>query len=359
MKKIFFFFISITIILILITFSLKDKLIINTILENIEKEIGISVELKDNQKWDFYPKISYQNNLSINNINNNLIIKNSKINIKKNYWFNSLFIINFKSPSIKYKGVDFRNSEIESVYKNKTIILNKFNTNIIDGNLNLNGRLNLFGNKKISLNGSYDNISLNRILKQINISNWERVKIKISSSNFKINSINGSMKQIIKNLNGDMNISGSIFFVSTEEERFGAAFLSILADKIADMMSLSKSISYLLEKFADLPSNISGKIKINEGILITKNMLINNSKGKALLTGSLDLNTKIIDGKIDLYKNNMIFLTVDLKGNIENPQILVGGKVLVNNQNNKSQNIKEIFEEGIQSLVDNILKLND
>ena len=49
-------------------------------------------------------------------------------------------------------------------------------------------------------------------------------------------------------LNGEMDVMGSIFFVSTEEERFGAAFLSLLADKIANMMSLSKSISYLLEK---------------------------------------------------------------------------------------------------------------
>ena len=48
-----------------------------------------------------------------------------------------------------------------------------------------------------------------------------------------------------------------------------------------------------------------------------------------------------------------------LKGNIENPEILIGGEVFQKNGITKPQNIKEIFDEGIQSLVDNFLKLND
>ena len=151
-----------------------------------------------------------------------------------------------------------------------------------------------------------------------------------------------------------MNITGSIFFVSKEKERFSAAFLSLLADKFMNIKPLSRSISYLLEKFADQPSNISGTIKINKGVLITEKLLINNIKETALLTGSLNLLSKQIDAKVDLYKKDVIFLTAELKGNIENPQILIGGKLF-----SKPQNIKEIFEKGIEKLVDDILNIND
>tara|TARA_B110000116_G_scaffold9456_1_gene7867 strand:- start:3559 stop:4638 length:1080 start_codon:yes stop_codon:yes gene_type:complete len=359
MRKILIFLISLAIICSLIFFAIKDKLNINKILTKIENDTGINIELQDKQKWVYYPKIAYKNNLSLNNKSGNLTIENSSINIARDYGISSPFIIKFQSPSIIYKGVNFRNSKIESEYKNNILNINTFNANVIDGSIDITGQLYLNNNKKIFLEGSYNNISLNRILKQLNVANWERVKIKLSSSNFKINSINDTPKKIIENLNGEMDIVGSIFFVSTEEERFGAAFLSLLADKLANMISLSESISYLLDKFADLPSYISGKILINNGVLTTEKLLIENKKEKALLSASLDLKTNIIDGKIDLYENNIIFLTVQLKGNIENPEILIGGEVFSKEGNTKPQNIKQIFEEGIQSLVDTILNLND
>ena len=355
MRKILISIFSLIIISSLIFFAIKDKLNINKILANIENDIGINVTLKNKKKWAFFPKISYQNYISLNDKNNNLVIKDGNINITRDFWLSSPFIIRLESSSILYKGVDFRNSKIESEYNKNFLNLNKFTANVIDGNIDLNGYLYLNKKKDISLKGTYKNISLNRILKQLNIASWDRVKIRLSSSNFKINSIHDSSKHIIENLNGEMDIMGSIFFVSTEEERFGAAFLSLLADKIANMMSLSKSISYLLDKFADTPSNISGKIIINQGILTTEKLLIDNEKEKALLSASLDLKTNIIDGKIDFYENEIIFLTAQLKGSLENPEILIGGKVFAKDGDAEPKNIKKIFEEGMQSLINNLL----
>ena len=355
MRKILISIFSLIIIFSLIFFTIKDKLNINKILANIENDIGINIALKNKQKWAFFPKISYQNYISLNDTNNNLVIKNGSINITRDFWLNSPFIIRLESSSILYKGVNFRNSKIESKYNKNFFNLNTFTANVIDGNIDLNGYLYLNKKKDISLQGTYKNISLNRILKQLNIASWDRVKIRLTSSNFKINSIHDSSKHIIENLNGEMDIMGSIFFVSTEEERFGAAFLSLLADKIANMMSLSKSISYLLEKFADTPSNISCQIIINQGILTTEKLLINNKKEKALLSASLDLKTNIIDGKIDLYDNDIVFLTAQLKGSLENPEVLIEGEVFAKDGDIKPKNIKKIFEEGMQSLINNLL----
>jgi len=355
MRKILISLFSLIIISSLILFAIKDKFIINKILANIENDNGINVTLKNNQKWAFFPKISYQNYLSLDDTNNNLVIENGEINITRDFWLNSPFIIRFESSSILYKGVNFRNSKIESEYNKNFVNLNKFTAKVLDGNIDLNGYLYLKKKKDIYLQGTYKNISLNQILKQLNIANWDRVKIKLSSPNFKINSIYDSPKQIIENLNGEMDIIGSIFFISTQEERFGAAFLSLFADKIPNMTSLSNSISYLLDKFADITSNISGKIIINQGILTTEKLLIDNKNEKAMISASLNLNTNIIDGKIDLYENDIVFLTAQLKGNLENPKILIGGEVFAKDGDTKPKNIKKIFEEGIQSLINNLI----
>ena len=359
MKKIIFFLILLTIIFSIIYFTLQEKINIKKLLENVRKNTGIIVNLDDDYKLSYYPKMGYQNNLSITNNNGDLIIKKGQVKVVRDYKINTPFVIDYQSPSILYKGVNFRNSQIHTEYYNKVINLKKFTANVIDGKIDLNGNFYLKDNNEIYINGSFNNISINRILKQLNITNWERVQIKLSSTNFSINTATKIPKTIIENLNGEMKISGSIFFVSKEEEHFSAALLSLLADKFINIKPLSKSITYLLDKFADQPSNISGIININKGLMTAEKILINNIKEKALLSGNLNLLSNNIDAKIDFYKDNIIFLTAEIKGNLESPKILIGGHVFSEKGISKTQNIKEIFEKGIQTLVDNILDIND
>jgi hypothetical protein len=288
-----------------------------------------------------------------------LLIKKSTFDISRDYKITSPFIINFQSPSILYKGVNFKNTLIQAEYDKDFININKIYADVIDGNVNILGRIELNKKKNIQIKGSFDNISLNRILKQLKISNWERVNIKLSSSNFLFNTINLSSKEFIENLNGHVNINGSVFFVTTEEERFGITFLNLLADKFTNLLSLSKSLSYISETFADTPSDILGKVIIKNGILITKNLSISNKKDNALLSGTLDLNTKSINGKIDLFKNDKIFLTANLKGDIENPELLIDGDIFSDDKYLQPQNIKDVFEKGIKSILDNIINQND
>ena len=353
--------ISLFLILIftIIFLTISNKLNVNRIFKNIEENTGISIKLLEDKKWSYYPVIEYNNNLHIYNKNKNLLVKKSHISIFKDYKLTSPFIIKFSSPSLTYKGVNFKNVKINSEYKSKYLKFTKLSANIIDGKTDINGYLYLDDTKNIFLEGVYKNLSLNRLLKQLNIANWERVKIKISSKKFSISSINDTPSLFIENLNGQMKINGSIFFVSTEEEKFSSAILSLLANKLPDIKILSKSINYLLDKFSDIPSNISGNIQIKNGVLLTEKLLINNNKGKALLSGTLDLKTDIINGKLDLYKNNLIFLTSQIQGNINDPQILIGENNFLQKEDKNLININEIFKNGMQSIIDNILELND
>ena len=355
MKRFLFVVISLITILLIIFYLIDYKFNIDKIIKKIEINTGTSINLQENGEWAYYPKLQYQNNLSLKNIDNNLIIENSSINISRNYKATTPLIINFETPSILYKGVNFRNSTISSEYYKKYLYINKFYADVVDGNINLSAKLYLDKEKEILIKGSYNNISLNRILKQLNISKWERVKIKLSSSNFLIKTINKSSGEIIENLNGYIDIDGSVFFVSTEEERFANTFLTLLAEKFINLSSISKVLTYILETFADTPADISGKILIKNGVLITKNLLISNNIEKALLSANLDLKTNLVNGKIDIYKGGKIFLTTELKGSTANPKILISNNALTDQENSQPQDIKEIFEKGIKSILDNVM----
>jgi len=359
MRKIFSLIVVTAIILILIFIAIKDNFNLNKIIIDLEKQTDLKITLNNESKWNYYPLIKFNNNITINDNANFLVINNADIDISKNYWPTSPIKINLTTPSINVEGIQLRNAIIKSSYKNKNIFIEKISSKLIEGNINAQGKINIINEMPFEINGSFKNISLNLLMNQAKIATWDRVNIKISSPNFNLSGSIKNNKDFNKNLKGNIPINGSIFFVSTEEERFGAALLSLLVDKFPELSSISNSISFLVTKFSNIPSSVNGTLIINEGFISTQDMLIENNQGKASLTASLNIETNIINGKINFYEDDETYLEATLKGNIRNPQILVGGKIIAEENSDAPQDIKKLFEEGINSLVNKLLKAND
>ena len=359
MKKIFFFLLAIPIILSIIFLAIYDELNVNKFLANIQKDTNLIINLEDKGKWEFYPSIEYENMVSAKGIVSNVVIDKSKIRFLKNYWPLSPLHLELDSPSIQFEGLTFRNSSVKAKYSNQIIDISKFKAKLIDGDIDTEGKISVDENKSIQLNGSFNNISLNTILDQANIARWDRVNIKIASPHYNLVTTYKSKESLIANLNGLMKIKGSVFFISTEEERFGAALLSLLVDKVASLSSVSKSISYLLDRFADVPSAITGELQFINGTISTKDLLLQNNNGRALITAQIDMLSNNINGKINFYEKDSIFVEAVIKGNLQNPEILIGGEVFAEDGSTSPRDMKKIFEEGIQSLVDSLLDRND
>jgi hypothetical protein len=353
-----FIFIAITaIILILIFIAIRDNFNLHKIIAELEKQTDLTIILNDKSKWNYYPHIELRNNITIKDNADVFIINNADIDVSKNYWPASPININLRSPTINVEGVQLRDATIISSYKNKNITFEKIVSDLVEGHINAQGKMSMENEMPFELVGSFNNVSLNILMNQAKIATWDRVKIKMSSPNF---NLSGAAKNNFnKNLKGNIAIDGSVFFVSTEEELFGAALLSLLIDKLPDLSSISNSVSFLLEKFSNIPSSFHGTLIINEGMISTQDMLIENDQGRASLAAILNIGTNIIDGKINFYEDDEIYLEATLKGDIQNPQILVGGKVFAEENDNAPRDIKKLFEEGIHSLIDKLLKVDD
>ena len=354
MKRFFIFIAVIAIILTLIFVAIMDNFNLNKIIKDIEKQTNLTIALNNQTKWNYYPHIKFSNNITIKDNEDFFIINKADINIVKNYWPTSPVYIDLISPTVEVEGIQLRNTRIKSSYKNKNIFFEKISSNLTEGNINAQGKINIENEMPFKVNGSFKNLSLNVIMNQAKIAKWDRVNITISSSDF---NLLGTAKNN-KNLKGTIPINGSIFFVSTEEERFGAALLSLLVEKMPNLSSISESASFLLTNFSNIPSSINGTLIVNDELISTQDMLIENKLGRASLTATLNIENNKIDGLINFYENSEIYLEATLKGNIQNPQILVGGKVFAED-NSPPQDIKKLFEEGINTLVDKLLKIDD
>ena len=122
MRKIFTFIVVAAIILILIFIAIKDNFNLNKIITDIEKQNDLTITLNNESKWNYYPLIKLNNNITIKDNANFFIINNADINISKNYWPTSPIKINVTSPSINVEGIQLRNAIIKSSYKNNDCI---------------------------------------------------------------------------------------------------------------------------------------------------------------------------------------------------------------------------------------------
>ena len=359
MKKLFVIFLSFIIIGVIIIFVVRDRFSIESIISNIENQTGFNIQLNDESTYIFYPSINFNNeNVTIMNNNINFVIKKAKINISKSYWPTSSIDLNLTAPTINYQGIEIRSAFIDASYKNDIITINSFVGKIIEGDVNLIGKIEFNEIQSFNFEGNFNNISLNALMQQAQIAKWDRVNIKLSSTNLKLFGRIDD-KNSLSNLRGIIPIAGIFYLTTTEEEKFGVTFLSLLVEKIPNISSISKSMNFIIDNYSDIPTGLNGVLQVKDGLIFSDEILIQNKIAKSKLKGSYNFIKNEIDGTINFFEKNDIFVTAQLKGKIENPEILVGGKIFSENKDLPPQNIKKLFEEGINSLINKLLNIDE
>ena len=360
MKKFIFYIFSVLIIVVLIVFILRDRFNMNTILSTIEEKTGLKIELIGNSTWNFYPGLSYSNsNVNFVQKNSLLTVQNADIHIRKSYWPLSPFLIYISAPTINYNGMEMHNTILQAKYINSIVHIESLTGNIVEGTLKLNGNIDLEDAQPFTFQGQFENISLNTLLKQSKVATWERVNIKLSSPSFKISGKGRKNQDRTTSLTGILPITGSLFFTTTDEERFGAALLSLIVEKIPDLSPISQSVDFILSNYANVPSSLSGILTIKNGSITSKEILITNRDGMSALKGSYSYLKNTINGKIYFYQNKEIFLEASLQGAIENPQILVAGKLFADQDEQPMQDIKQLLENGLNTFIEKLLNKNE
>ena len=359
MKKLFFIFLSCIIIGTIIIFAVRDRFSIESIISNIESQTGLDIQLNDDSKYVFYPSINFNNeNVTISKKNIELIINKAKINISKSYWPTSSINFNLTTSAINYQGIEIRNAFIDASYQNNILTINNFTGNIIEGDFDLNGKIEFNEKQAFNIKGNFNNIALNTLLQKSQIAKWDRVKIKLSSTNLSLSGIINN-KNPLSVLKGTIPITGLFYLTTTEEERFGAIFLSLLAEKIPNISSISKSVNFIVVNYSNIPTSLNGVLQIQDGLIYSDEILIQNNSGKSTFGGFYNFIKNEIDGTINFFEKNDVVVKAQLKGKIDNPEILVGGKIFSENEEQPLQDIKKLFDEGIHSLVDKLLNIDE
>ncbi len=356
-----FFLIIVFIIGAIIFYSLSKTHNIKKIIHEIELQNNITFELKDNPKWVFFPEIQADFSGKITDNSKQFYTQNINFTFNQPYQFVPInFIIDSSSFVIRNLEISFLDMLGNYEINKKFINMQNIEGKIGEGNFNSNGTIDLLDEKKIILNGDIKNIDFNQLLQDLDFADWKRIKLKLSSNNFLISSKLGDASSFYNNLQGAIPITGKMDFVTTEEERFGIAFLNLLVEQLLpDYKKLGKSLSKIVNNFSDVPAIIEGELNISNGKIHTTNLHVKNNDNRINLKGSYDLLSDFLDAQIFFFETENLIVEAVISGSLKNPsiQIINENNLIDNTQINND--LKKVFEDGINTLIDKLLNLNE
>ena len=361
-NKFFSLFFLILIFIIILSYYTLKKYDYNYFLDLIEKRLNVKIIEKGSYELDLFPSINLkQKNLKLSRNENEikLISYKTDIEIIKEYlsFYKTKFYI--ETPSVSINNINLRNVVVKGSNEKSTTKIEKFFSNVNEGELSFYGDFFNDNKIKIDMNGNFKNLSLTRLLNQLNKISWNRIEIKLRS-NFQMYTEGSNNRELIENLYANIPVKGIFYINTSQEERFGIALLNVLSEKMPEIRDISKSINFLISKYADIPSDIEGVIKIEKGILNTNNLLITSDDAKIKVDMSYNIANNNIDGKLLFIDNEEMILSTQLKGSIENPEILVGNVVLGTSEEEKNmQDLKFIIEKGITNIFQKLLEKNN
>ena len=360
-KFFIFFFIILFIIGAIIVYSLSKTYNIEKIIHEIELQNNITFELKDNPKWVFFPEIQANFSSKITDNSKQYYSKNINFSFNQPYQFVPInFIID--TPSFIIRNLEIRFLDMLGNYAINKKFINIINIEgkIGEGNFNSNGTIDLLDEKKIILNGDIKNIDFNQLLQDLDFADWKRINLKLSSNNFLISSKLGDASSFLNNLQGAIPITGNIYFVTTEEERFGIAFLNLLVEQLLpDYKKLGKSLSQIVNNFSDAPAIIEGELNISNGKIHTTDLHVKNNDNRINLKGSYDIPSDFFDAQIFFFETEELIVEAIISGSLKNPSIQIINENNLIDDTQINNDLKKVFEDGINTLIDKLLNLNE
>ena len=359
-KFIFILLIIIFVIIAAIYYIFANKYNLEKIISELKKNYDVTVLLHQNPKWSFNPEISYNFNAKIDSKNQDLSSENIEFILSQPYNISPINV-NIGTKSLYFRGLKIQSFNLNGKYffLNKIFNIHNLSAKVGEGVVNFQAKINRSKKNEFNLSGDFNNLHLNQIFRQLNVANWKRLELKISSKDLIINGKIINEKNFFKSLNGKIPINGSMYFVTTEEERFGIAFLNLLIEKLPQFNSLSKSLSQIVNNFSGSPALVSGLLNIKNGNIETSNLIVTNEKNKIKIEGLYNMQNNLFDAKLFFLEQEDIIVEAIISGNMEDPNIQIVNAKNLNDQKNINNDIKNVFKEGINNFIEKLLNLEN
>jgi len=235
--------------------------------------------------------------------------------------------LKLKSKALIYEDLHLDDAILETALADGLLDLRRLDGRTFGGTLSLTGTLDARETPRLALTAVADKLDLGRLL--ADMAETDRVSGPLSV-NASLNATGHSEAEMVSALAGSGDLNGTLKVKAKAEEQVGNLVLGILGQKIKEIRGVTDATNVLFNAFADAPAAVTGTFTINRGVLRTDDTRAQGRQATAHVHGTADLPAWLLDMRADVYraKDASPFVTVDLRGPLDQPNPRIGGQML-------------------------------
>jgi uncharacterized protein involved in outer membrane biogenesis len=125
-----------------------------------------------------------------------------------------------------------------------------------------------------------------------------------------------SQADLMRSLNGNGNVDGSVMIIGKMEQQVGSALLGVLGSKVKQVQGITSAVNGILSSYTGVDNKLDGTFNIRQGVLNTQDFAFVNPKARGTAKGDFDIGGWAMNMLIDLFGQDAqeAFMSIGLNG---------------------------------------------
>ena len=125
-----------------------------------------------------------------------------------------------------------------------------------------------------------------------------------------------SQADLMRSLNGNGNVDGTVMIIGKMEQQVGSALLGVLGSKVKQVQGITSAVNGILASYTGVDNKLDGTFNIKQGVLNTQDFAFVNPKARGTAKGDFDIGGWAMNMLIDLFGQDAqeAFMSIGLNG---------------------------------------------
>jgi uncharacterized protein involved in outer membrane biogenesis len=125
-----------------------------------------------------------------------------------------------------------------------------------------------------------------------------------------------SQADLMRSLNGNGNVDGSVMIIGKMEQQVGSALLGVLGAKVKQVQGITSAVNGILSSYTGVDNKLDGTFNIRQGVLNTQDFAFVNPRARGTARGDFDIGGWAMNMLVDLFGQDAqeAFMSIALDG---------------------------------------------
>ena len=222
--------------------------------------------------------------------------------------------IDFKAQSLVMPDQQIDDLVAKVTLRNGVLDMQTLSGKIYGGSFDMSGsKLDASSTPKLDTKAAIKSIQVGQVLGGGIAGNQVKGPL---SMNLNATGAGESMADIMRSLNGNGDLGGSVMVIGKVEQQVGSALLGVLGQQVKQVQGITSAVNGILSSFTGVDNQLSGTFNIKQGVMNTQDLAFVNPKARGTARGDFDIGGWAMNMLVDLFGADAqeAFMSIALDG---------------------------------------------